>query len=110
MTGYQIDRSKDGNQGNGGRYTGSGGNGNNLPRPEIELIGGYIDHTTSKPYPNLLTPGGNPDGSWDIPDVLNFNNTSVAGGATANTGFFIGDTQVPGLPGTGTPGTSSARA
>ncbi len=93
---FQIDRSKDSNQGNGGRQTG-----NNMPGPEIELASGYIDPTSNNPYPNLAAPGPNPDGSYDISDVLNFSNAQSAGGPANNAGIFNADTQVPGLPGTG---------
>jgi hypothetical protein len=102
VTGYQIDRSGDANQGNGGRHTG-----NNMPGAEIELIGGYINPTNNQPYPNLMLTGlyaqtfpPNPDGSWDVPEVLNFNN--AGGGAAANSGIFNSDTQLPGHPGAGT--------
>jgi hypothetical protein len=107
VTGYQIDRSGDANQGNGGRYVGQSGNGNNMPRAEIELYGGYINPTNNQPYPNLMLTGGNPppnpDGSWDIADVLNLNNAQSAGGPpTAANIFQVGEAQVPGLPGAGT--------
>ena len=92
----QIDRSGDANQGNGGRHTG-----NNMPGPEIELSDGYINPTNNQPYPNLLGPAPNPDGSYDIPDVLNFNHSTTTGQA-ANGGVFNGDMNLPGMPGTGT--------
>ena len=94
----QMDRSGDANQGNGGRHTG-----NNMPGPEIELNDGYINPTNNLPFANLIgTTGQNPDGSYDVSDVLNFNNAASAGGPAANAGIFNLDTQVPGLPGTGT--------
>src|SRR5439155_7518352 len=97
----QIDRSGDANQGNGGRHTG-----NNMPGPEIELADGYINPANNQPYPNLVLTGGNPppnpDGSFDITDVLNFNHSQAVGGPAANGGIFNADTQVPGLPGAGT--------
>ncbi len=95
----QIDRSRDANQGNGGRYTGNGGGGNNLPRPEIQLANGYLNRTNNLPFDNLAPAGGNADGTWDIPAVLNFNSTTTG---TADSGIFTGDVVVPGLPGTGT--------
>ena len=105
----QIDRSRDANQGNGGRYTGNGGGGNNMPRPEIQFAGGYINRTNNLPFDNLALPGTNPDGSQDIPDVINWN--SGSGGAAANSGIFNGgtwpDAAVPGLPGTGTSGSTA---
>jgi hypothetical protein len=110
---HQIDRSKDANQGNGGRYSGNGGGGNNMPRPEIQLANGYIDRANNLPFPNLALIGGNADGSHDVPDVINWN--SGTGGAAANSGIFNGaapnatwpDAAVPGLPGTGTSGSTA---
>jgi hypothetical protein len=99
---HQIDRSKDNNQGNGGRYTGQSGGGANMPRPEIQLADGYLQLSDGKPYPNLATAGPNADGSFDITEVLNFNSAQSAGGPAANAGIFNSDTQVPGLPGSGT--------
>jgi hypothetical protein len=106
---HQIDRSLDANQGNGGRYSGNSGGGNNMPRPEIQIADGYINRTNNQPYPNLALPGNNADGTHDIPDILNWN--SGAGGAPANSGIFNGgawpDAAVPGLPGTGTSGSTA---
>ncbi len=99
---HQIDRTKDSNQGNGGRYTGQNGGGSNMPRPEIQLADGYINPADNLPYPNLAAPGPNADGTYDIPDVLNWNSAQSAGGPPANAGIFNGDVSVPGLPGTGT--------
>jgi hypothetical protein len=99
----QIDRTLDANQGNGDRLP--TGDGNRMPRPEIHLIDGDINPITGLAYPNLAVAGGNPDGSYDITDVLNFN-LAVAGtppvAAPANSGIFTVDTAMPGLPGTGT--------
>lgn len=93
-----IDRSGDANQGNGGRHTG-----NNMPGPEIELTDGYINPTNNLPFANLIgTAGANPDGSYDVAGVLNFNHGQSAGGPAANAGIFNADVQLPGLPGTGT--------
>lgn|GEM_PF-1911698 len=100
----QIDRSKDNNQGNGGRYTGNGGGGNNMPRPEIQLSEGYLDEK-GVPYPNLVLTGPTPPpagGVFEIPDVFNFNNAQSAGAPAANAGIFNADTPTPGLPGAGT--------
>jgi hypothetical protein len=99
---HQIDRTKDSNQGNGGRYTGQSGGAANMPRPEIQLADGYIDPATNQPYPNLAEPGPNSDGTFDVPEVINFNHAQSAGGPAANAGIFNGDTPSPGLPGTGT--------
>jgi hypothetical protein len=97
--GHQIDRSKDANQGNGGRNTGG-----NMPGPEMQLAGGYVDPTSGVPYPNLLDmSAANPDQTFTVPEVLNFNHNTTAGsgGVPANAGIFNADTGVPGLPGTG---------
>lgn len=99
---HQLDRSLDGNQGNGGRYTGQGGGGNNMPRPEIQLSNGYINRTNGLPYPNMVAPGPNPDGTYDIPDVINFGHAQSTGGPASNVGIFNGDKQIPGVPGSGT--------
>ncbi|MBM3878361.1 MAG: hypothetical protein FJ387_01360 [Verrucomicrobia bacterium] len=101
---HQLDRSGDANQGNGGRYTGQNGGGNNMPRAEIQLTDGYISRATGLPYPNRAAAGPNPDGTYDIFEVLNFNHstTAGAGGVAANAGIFNLDTQIPGVPGTGT--------
>ncbi len=99
---HQLDRSLDGNQGNGGRYTGQSGGGNNMPRPEIQLSNGYINRTNGLPYPNMVAPGPNPDGTYDVPEVINFSHAQSAGGPASNAGIFNGDTQIPGVPGSGT--------
>jgi hypothetical protein len=92
---HQIDRSGDANQGNGGRYTGNGGNGNSMPRPEIQISEGYIDRASDEPFPNLAQPGTEADGT-SLLDILNYN-----GGAGGNSGVYNADAAVPGLPGTG---------
>jgi hypothetical protein len=101
----QIDRSGDANQGNGTRING-GGDANRMPWPEVQLANGNINPTNGLPYPNLTaTTGANPDGSFDISAVLNFN-LAVSGtppvAAPANSGIFNVDVGIPGLPGTGT--------
>ncbi len=106
--GHLMDRSLDANQGNGGRFTGNGGGGNNMPRPEIQLAQGYINRTNGTPFSNRSLPGSNPDGSYEVPGVINWNSANVSGvSAAANSGIFAGganpaDEMVPGLPGTGT--------
>jgi len=102
---FQIDRSGDANQGNGNRYSGNGGGGNNMPRPEIQINNGYIRLSDNQPYPNLAVAGPNADRSYDMFDVLNWN--SGAGGAPANAGIFNADFAVPGLPGAGTSGSTA---
>lgn len=99
VRGHQLDRSKDANQGNGNRNTG-----NNMPGPEMQLADGFVDPGTGLPYPNLLDKtAANPDGTFSVAEVLNFNHNTAAGsgGAPSNAGIFNGDTATPGLPGTG---------
>lgn len=100
VRGHQIDRSRDANQGNGGRNTGG-----NMPGPEMQLAGGYLDPATSLPYPNLLDlSAASTEGTFSVPEVLNFNHNTAAGsgGVPSNAGIFNADTGLPGLPGTGT--------
>lgn len=102
---HQIDRSLNTVAGDGDRHPGEG---NRMPRPEVELTQGYISPVTGLPHPNLAQQGGNPDGSFAITDVLNFNSNPSGG----NSGVFRGnaappynayfDAEMPGLPGTGT--------
>lgn len=99
---HQLDRSGDSNQGNGGRYSGQGGGAQNMPRPEIQLSDGYISRATGLPYPNRAAAGPNPDGTYDIPEVINFSHAQSAGGPASNAGIFNADTQLPGMPGSGT--------
>lgn len=101
MSVVQIDRSKDGNQGNGGPPTGA-----SMPGPEMILTGSYINPTNNLPYPNLANlTGFDADGTIEVPAFLNNNlpsqlNPSTTIGAT---GVFQGvtDTVFPGLPGGG---------
>lgn len=90
---HQLDRSLNNNQGNGGRDTG-----NNMPGPEIQLTSGYLDPLTDQPYPNLSSTG---DAITEIP-LINANQGASAGGPAANAGIFNQDSQVPGIPGSGT--------
>jgi hypothetical protein len=94
---HQLDRSLDANQGNGGRYSGNGGNANRMPRPEIQLTEGYIDRTTDLPFPNLADLSFfASDGSLIVDGVFDF------GQLGANAGSFNPTTQMPGTPGQGT--------
>ncbi len=102
---HQIDRSRDANQGNGGRYTGQSGGAANMPRPEIQFANGYINRTNNTPYPNLAVAGPEADGGYELGDVLNWN--SGAGGAAANAGIFNADIAVPGVPGGGSSGSTA---
>ncbi|HEX7862010.1 MAG TPA: hypothetical protein VF773_16880 [Verrucomicrobiae bacterium] len=94
-----MDRSLSNNQGNGGRDTG-----NNMPGPEIQLAGGYIDPVTDLTFPNLIDPTDSVNGVYTVPGVLNANHNTGAGtgGVAANSGIFNADVELPGIPGTGT--------
>src|SRR6266540_6810257 len=95
----QIDRSGDTNQGNGARING-GSDSNRMPWPEVQLVGGNINPTNGSTYPNLVAGAVS---NYDIPGALNFNGPSLLNPAVAPaSGIFIGDTPMPGLPGTGT--------
>jgi hypothetical protein len=98
----QLDRSGDTNQGNADRlFTGDG---NRMPRPEIQLANGNINPTNGAVYPNLadLT-GANPNGTFDIAGVLNHNVPNLLSPTTTpNAGIFTLDAVLPGMPGAGT--------
>ena len=74
---------------------------NSIARAEAALAGTLIDPTTGNPYPNLATPGPNPDGSYDWTNVINFDKL----GDTSSNGDFnqpnFPDSLFPGLPGSG---------
>jgi hypothetical protein len=105
MRAHQIDRNGNpADQGGAGRYSGNGGDGNRMPRMEIQLNNGYINTTNNQPFPNLAKPGPNANGSYDIDSYLNFNFPRLSDPSTApSTGIFQGglDAPFPGLPGTG---------
>lgn len=63
---------------------------NSLARTRAQLNGTLIDPSTGLPYPNVATPGPNPDGSYDI-DVVNFEQ------AATSAGLIPGDQAFPGL-------------
>jgi hypothetical protein len=90
---HQIDRSGNADQGAGGRYPGDG---NMMPRPEVQLAGGLIDPATGEPYPNLAAQDWDGDYSFDIVGGINFD-----GGFGGNTGVVGEDQPNPGLPGSG---------
>lgn len=106
----QMDKTKDGNQGNGGRPSGNGGDGNRLPHPEQQLAGSIINTATGTRFPNLASAGANSDWTYSF-DLFNFRSpldgaagvgmiTQTAPAAPhpgANT-----DAVMPGLPGAGT--------
>lgn len=94
---HQLDRSLDANQGNGGRYSGNGGNANRMPRPEIQLTDGYINRTNDLPFPNLADLSlFAEDGSYQVEGVFDF------GQRGANAGSFNPTAIMPGTPGQGT--------
>jgi hypothetical protein len=109
----QIDRSRNANQGEGGRIAG-GGDGNRLPWPEVQIAGGMINPTNGLPYANLANPGPNSDWTYTF-DYVNFNQpTAQDPTVSVNSGIFQSaqppaplfgarmDEPMPGLPGTGT--------
>lgn len=115
----QMDKTRDANQGNGGRISGNGGDGNRLPRPEQQLAGSEMSTLTGARFPNLAQPGPNGDWTYDF-SLLNFR--SPNDGATANVGLFNSngtgnppapnpgtqaDEVMPGLPGSGTSNTGA---
>ena len=106
----QMDKTKDANQGNGGRISGNGGDGNRLPRPEQQLAGSELSTATGARFPNLAQPGPNNDWTYDF-TLFNFR-SPLDGAAgvgmitqtappTPNPGAQTDDV-MPGLPGTGT--------
>jgi len=110
----QMDKTRDANQGNGGRITGNGGDGNRMPRPEQQLAGSEFSLNTGAVYPNSANAGPNSDFTTSF-IWLNFRSPLDA--ANANVGLFNNngagnpniplpgmevDDVTPGLPGTGT--------
>ena len=111
----QIDRSRNVNQGEGGRIAG-GGDGNRMPWPEVHLNGGMLNPTNGLPYENLALPGDNNNWTYTF-ELLNFQapqqldplstitgvNSLIMGNAppTPHPGANA-DVVMPGLPGQGT--------
>ncbi|MGZ8919512.1 MAG: hypothetical protein ACXW3L_00880, partial [Limisphaerales bacterium] len=110
----QIDRSRNINQGEGGRIAG-GGDGNRMPWPEVHLNNGMINPTNGLPYENLALAGSN--GNWTYnAEVLNFNAPQQLDGTIPITGNGLfhatqppvaipgarPEEVMPGLPGGGT--------
>jgi hypothetical protein len=62
-----------------------------VARAEAQLAGTLIDVSTGQPFTNTATAGPNADGSYNITDVINFNDN----GTTA--GNFPDDVEFPGL-------------
>jgi hypothetical protein len=63
-----------------------------IARAVAQLNGTLIDPATSTPYTNAVPNGTNADGSFDIDDVINFNDNFSTVGQ-----HFAGDTTFPGL-------------
>ncbi len=94
----QIDRTRNANQGEGGRITGNG-DGNRMPNPEIQLINGEINLYTGTPFENIAMPGASLDFTAVV-DVVNFNNGLVNGApGNNNSGMFNSTTPALNLPG-----------
>jgi hypothetical protein len=62
-----------------------------IARAQAQLAGTLIDPGTGSPYPNIATPGPNPDGSFNIDTVLNFDDDGTSAGN------FLEDQPFPGL-------------
>jgi hypothetical protein len=100
----QMDRSKDANQGNGGRISGNG-DGNRMPAPEQQLWGLELNPVDGQPYPNLADPGVNGDYTANF-DLFNFRSPNDTG----NVGMFSAGAPVTPLPGSTGYGAGSADA
>lgn len=110
----QMDKTRDANQGNGGRIA-PGSDANRMPAPEIQINDGEISLATGAPFPNLAAKSSSGDFNY-VFDVFNFNNNTAAGsgGAAVDSGLFTAtapaaplpgaraDEATPGLPGSGT--------
>jgi len=64
-----------------------------IAQAKAQLAGTLIDVSTGAPYTNAATPGPNPDGSYNVDTVINFND-AAAGTAVGN---FSDDVPFPGL-------------
>jgi hypothetical protein len=62
-----------------------------VARAIAQLNGTLIDPATSTPYTNAVAPGTNTDGSFDIPEVVNFDDDF------SSAGHFFNDQPFPGL-------------
>lgn len=76
--------------------TGTNVLGGNLTRAFAQLNGTLINPDTSQPYTNSAIPGPNPDGSYDIDTVVNYDDQGNSG-----SGNFPGSEPFPGLVSTG---------
>lgn len=96
---HQLARTANTTQGDSDRFPGDG---NRMPRPEVQLAEGYINTSTGQPFPNVAIPDADADFIFSIPGVLNFN-TGLTGTApnrtltTGNSGVFGTDEPMPGL-------------
>lgn len=67
---------------------------NLLPLPERQLAGGFFDILTGAPAANVADPGTEPDGTFLIPGVLNWDQDVSGIGS-----FAEDETEIPGIPG-----------
>ena len=63
-----------------------------VARAVAQIDGTLIDPGTGQPYANIAAPGPNPDGSYNLDTVINFEQTGNSAGT------FSGDVTFPGLP------------
>lgn len=97
---HQLARTANTTQGDSDRFPGDG---NRMPRPEVQLAEGFINTATGQPFPNVAIPDpADQDFVYLIADVLNFNSglTGTAPNRTItsnNSGVFVNDLPMPGL-------------
>ena len=63
-----------------------------VARAVAQIDGTLVDPGTGLPYVNIATPGPNPDGSYNLDTVINFEQQGLSAGT------FSGDVPFPGLP------------
>jgi hypothetical protein len=73
------------------------GDSSSLDAAERVLAGQFLNTGTGQPYANLATPGPNSDGTYNVTNVINFNQDA----GSSDIGFFGSDEPIPGIPGTG---------
>lgn len=75
---------------------------NTIQRAEAQLAGTLINRETGAPFANEAIPGPNPDGSYNDPDVINFDEAQTDRGNFNSTSTpAFPEEAVPGIPGTG---------
>lgn len=97
---HQLARTANTTQGDSDRFPGDG---NRMPRPEVQIAEGYINTATGQPFPNVaIKDPVDQDFVYLIDGVLNFNST-LPGTApnrtidSPNIGVFGNDEPMPGL-------------